>query len=41
MAAKDGWLNAIHGCKEDGKNMRLDEDKKGVAKQKKYVVFGW
>ncbi len=24
----------IQGCKEDGKNKKLNEDKKGVAKQK-------
>jgi len=30
----------IQGCKEDGKNKKLDEDKKGVAKQKQ-DVFEW
>jgi hypothetical protein len=39
VAAENGWQSTIHGCK-DGKNMRLDEDKRGVAKQKKEVVFG-
>ncbi len=38
----------IHGCKEEGKNMRLDKDKRHdlkekdeVARQKKVQVFGW
>jgi hypothetical protein len=35
VAIEDGWRKEIHGCKEDGKNKRLDEDKRGIAKQKK------
>jgi hypothetical protein len=34
VAAEDEWWNAIQGCKEDGKNKKLNEDKKGVARQK-------
>ncbi len=26
VATEDGWPSAIHTCKEDGKNRRLDED---------------
>jgi len=47
VAAEDGWQSAIHGCKEDGKNRRLDKDKKWDSKEKKAklpgrrkVVFG-
>jgi len=28
----------IHGCKEDGKNMRLDKDKKRDLKEKEEVA---
>ncbi len=28
MAVEDEWPSAIHGCKEDGKSRRLDEDKR-------------
>jgi len=35
VVAKDGWPNAIHACKEDGKNMRLDEDKRRDSREKK------
>jgi len=28
------WWSAIQRCKEDGKNKKLDKDKKGVARQK-------
>ncbi len=35
MPAEDGWQNAIHGCKEDMKNKRLDEDKRQDSKEKK------
>jgi hypothetical protein len=38
----------IHGCKEDGKNRRLDEDKKRDSKEKEVgcqaeetAIFGW
>ncbi len=48
MVAEDGWRSAIHGCKENGKNKKLDKDKKQdskekeeVARQKKVRVFGW
>ncbi len=34
MAAEDGWQSAIHGCKEDGKNKRLNEDKRRDSKEK-------
>jgi hypothetical protein len=33
VAAEDGWWSAIQGCKEDKKNRRLDEDKKGDSKE--------
>jgi len=29
VLAEDEWWNAIQGCKEEKKNRRLDEDKKG------------
>ncbi len=32
LAADDGWLNAIHTCKGDGKKRRLDQDKRGVRR---------
>jgi hypothetical protein len=48
VAAEDGWRNVIHGCKEDGKNKRLDEDKTRDAKEEEEgcqveerIVFGW
>ncbi len=48
MAIEDGWRSAIHGCKEDKENGRLDEDKIWDLKEKKAscqleekVVFGW
>ncbi len=34
MATDDGWPSAIHGCKEDGKKRRLDEDKRQDSKEK-------
>jgi hypothetical protein len=34
VAVEDGWLNSIHACKEDGKNKRLDEDKRQNSKEK-------
>jgi hypothetical protein len=34
VAAEDGCRSTIHGCKEDGKNMRLDEDKRRDSKEK-------
>jgi hypothetical protein len=34
VAVEDGWLNAIHACKEDGKNKRLDEDNRRDLKEK-------
>ncbi len=39
MATEDGWRSAIHGCKEDEKNKRLDEDKRKVARQKIGAIF--
>jgi hypothetical protein len=33
VATEDGWCNVIQGCKEDKKNRRLDEDKKGDLKE--------
>ncbi len=48
MVAADGWRSAIHGCKDDRKNRKLDEDKRGDLKEKKEgcqveegEVFGW
>ncbi len=48
MTVEDGWRSGIHGCKEDGKNMRLDEDKRGDANEEEEgcqveerAVFGW
>jgi hypothetical protein len=48
VVVEDGWRSAIHGCKENGKNRRLDKDKKWdskekeeVVRQKKVWVFGW
>jgi len=48
VAAEDGWRSVIHGCKDDGKNRRLDEDKRGDLKEKEEgcqveegEVFGW
>ncbi len=37
MVAEDGWRNAIHGCKEDEKNKRLDEDVRRDSKEKEGV----
>ncbi len=34
MVVEDGWRSAIHGCKEDMKNKRLDEDKRQDLKKK-------
>ncbi len=34
MVAEDGWPSTIHACKEDGKNRRLDENKKQDLKEK-------
>jgi hypothetical protein len=34
VAAEDGWPSAIHGCKEDGKSRKLDEDKRRDSKEK-------
>ncbi len=34
MAAEDGCRSTIHGCKEDGKNMKLDEYKIWGSKEK-------
>ncbi len=34
MAAENGWPNAIHACKEDGKRRRLDEGKRRDLKEK-------
>jgi hypothetical protein len=38
----------IHGCKEDGNNRRLDEDKRGDVKEEERgcqaeerAIFGW
>jgi len=38
VAVEEGWRSVIHGCKEDGKNMRLDKDKKRDLKEKKEVA---
>ncbi len=38
MAIEDGWPSAIHGCKEDKKNKRLDEDKRQDSKEKEEVA---
>ncbi len=35
VATEDGWPIAVHTCKEDMKNMRLDEDKRWDLKEKK------
>ncbi len=40
VAANDGWLSVIHGCKEDGKRRRLDENKRQDLKEKKRLLFG-
>jgi hypothetical protein len=37
VAVEDGWPSAIHACKEDGKNRRLDEDKRRDSKEKEDV----
>jgi hypothetical protein len=34
VATDDGWPSAIHGCKEDRKKRRLDEDKRQDSKEK-------
>ncbi len=34
MAIEDGWPSAIHACKEDGKNKRLDKDNIWDSKEK-------
>jgi hypothetical protein len=34
VAVEDGWPNVIHACKEDGKNRRLDKDKRWDSKEK-------
>jgi len=39
VAANDGWLSVIHGCKEDGKRRRLDENKRQDLKEKKRLLF--
>jgi len=46
VAAEDGWRSVIHVCKEDGKNKRLDDDKRRDAKEEgcqveERIVFGW
>jgi hypothetical protein len=38
VAAEDGWRSAIHGCKEDRKNKRLDEDKRHDSKEKERLL---
>jgi hypothetical protein len=38
VVAEDGWRNAIHGCKEDKKNRRLDKDKRWDSKEKEEVA---
>jgi len=38
VAIEDEWRSAIHGCKEDGKNRRLDEDKRRDSKEKEQVA---
>jgi hypothetical protein len=40
VAAEDGWPSAIHGCKEDEKNRRLDEDKRRDSKEKEVGLPG-
>jgi len=37
VVAENGWRSVIHGCKEDGKNRRLDEDKRRDLKEKREV----
>ncbi len=39
-ATNDGWPSMIHGCKENGKKRRLDEDKKRDSKKKEGLLFG-
>ncbi len=40
MAAEDGWPSAINGCNEDGKSMRLDDDKRQDSKEKEAWLPG-
>ncbi len=40
MAVDNGWLNAIHACKEDEKKRRLDEGKRWDSKEKKGMLLG-
>jgi hypothetical protein len=40
VATDDGWPNAIHVCKEDGKKRRLNEDKRWDSKEKKGLLLG-
>ncbi len=40
VAVNDGWPSAIHGCKEDGKKRRLDEDKGQDLKDKEGMLLG-
>jgi hypothetical protein len=37
VAVEDGWSRVIHACKENGKNTRLDEDKRRDLKEKEEV----
>jgi hypothetical protein len=39
VAAEDGWQNAIHGCKKDERNKRLDGDKIRDSKEKEMVAM--
>jgi hypothetical protein len=40
VGANDGWLSAIHACKEDGKKRRLDKDKRWDLKEKEGGLLG-
>jgi len=40
VAIEDGWPSAIHGCKEDKKKRRLDEDKRWDSKEKEGKLLG-
>jgi len=40
VATDNGWPNAIHACKEDGKKSRLDQDKRRDLKVKEALLLG-
>jgi hypothetical protein len=40
VVANDGWPNAIHASKEDGKKRSLDQDKIRDLKEKEGLLLG-